>query len=48
MTNYVVSVLNEISSETTYQRDSLAIEDDIFDRFMDACTKSAKLKEAGF
>jgi uncharacterized protein (DUF1778 family) len=37
MTNYVVSVLNEISSEATHQRESFASEEDIFDRFMETC-----------
>ena len=42
LTDYVVSVLNENSTQVIDQYDFIIVEDNIFDRFMVACNKASK------
>ena len=42
LTDYVVSLLNENSTKVIAQYESISVENDVFDRFMDACNKAGK------
>lgn len=42
LTDYVASVLNENSTNVIEQYESITVENNIFDRFMDACDKASK------
>ncbi len=39
LTDYVVSILNENSTKVIAQYESMTVENDVFDRFMEACNK---------
>lgn len=46
LTDYVVSVLNENSTKVIDQYESVIVENDIFDRFINACNKAGKPNHA--
>jgi uncharacterized protein (DUF1778 family) len=39
LTDYIVKLMDEDASQVIAQHESLIVEDDIFDRFLDACNK---------
>ncbi len=41
LTDYVVSILNENATKVIAQYESITVENDVFDRFMDACNKAS-------
>ncbi|MDD5591177.1 MAG: DUF1778 domain-containing protein [Dehalococcoidales bacterium] len=43
---YVVSLINEDATKVIEQHGSMVLKDDIFDRFVDACTKVGKPNKA--
>lgn len=46
LTDYVVSILNENATKVIAQYESITVENDVFDRFMDACNKASKPNSA--
>ena len=43
---YVVSLMNDHATKVIEQHKSMTVEDDIFDLFIDACTKARKPNKA--
>jgi len=46
LTEYVVKLMDESSSQVIEQYESITLENDIFDRFVAACDKAAKPNNA--
>jgi len=46
LTEYVVKLMDESATQVIEQYESISLEDDIFDRFVDACDKAAKPNKA--
>ena len=46
LTEYVVRVIDEDASRVIERHESMALEGDLFDRFVDACNKSASPNKA--
>ena len=50
LTDYLVSLMSENSEKVIAEHESMTVENDVFDRFMQACSKARKpnkaLKEA--
>lgn len=45
-TEYIVSLMNDNATKVIAQHESMTMKDDIFDRFMNACTKARKPNKA--
>lgn len=46
LTEYVVKLMDEDATRVIAKHESITVEDDIFDRFMDACKKARKPNKA--
>jgi len=46
LTSYVTNLMNENASKVIAKHESMVLEDDIFDRFMDACAEAGKPNKA--
>ena len=46
LTSYVVSLMDKNATKVIAQHESMTIKDDIFDLFIDACTKARKPNKA--
>lgn len=46
LTEYVVKLMDESSSQVIEQYESITVESDVFDRFMEACDKAIKPNQA--
>lgn len=46
LTEYVVKLMDESSSQVIEQYESITVENDVFDRFVEACDKATKPNQA--
>ena len=46
LTAYLISLMDENATKVIAQHESMTVKDDIFDRFMNACTKARKPNQA--
>jgi uncharacterized protein (DUF1778 family) len=45
-TEYIVNLMNENATKVIAEHSNMTVKDDIFDRFMDACSKAGKPNRA--
>jgi uncharacterized protein (DUF1778 family) len=45
-TEYIVNLMNENATKVIAEHSSMTVKDDIFDHFMDACSKAGKPNKA--
>ena len=46
LSSYIVNLMNEDASKVIAQHESMTVQDDIFDHFMDACAEVSKPNKA--